>query len=109
MINIEDFEKVDMRAGLIVEVQDFPRAKNPSYKARIDFGPEIGEKWTAMQATNYRKESLIGMQVIGVVNLAPRNIAGFISEVLTLGVPQAGGTLSLLTPSLPARVGTKVY
>lgn len=109
MISIEDFEKVDMRAGVIVDVQDFTRARKPSYKARIDFGPEIGERWSAMQATNYTKETLVGMEVICVVNLPPRNIAGFMSEVLTLGVKQADGKLSLLTPSLPAQIGTRVY
>ena len=109
MISYEDFDKVEMRTGVIVAVEEFPRARNPSYKARVDFGPEVGEKWTAMQATNYAKETLIGMQVIGVVNFPPKNIAGFMSEVLVLGVQQADGKLSLLTPSLPAKIGTRVY
>ena len=109
MISFEDFEKIEMRAGVIVHIEDFPRARMPSYKARVDFGPEVGEKWTSMQATNYAKETLIGMQVIGVVNFAPKNIAGFMSEVLVLGVRQADGTVSILTPSQPAKIGSRVY
>lgn len=109
MITFDDFEKVDIRAGVILEVEDFPRARNPSYKARIDFGEEIGIKWTAMQATKYPKEELIGMPVVGVVNFPPKNIAGFMSEVLVLGVPQADGTVSILTPSRPAVIGGRVY
>ncbi len=109
MISYDDFARVDMRAGVIVEVEDFPRAKNPSYKVKIDFGPDIGPKWTSVRATNYPKETLIGMQIIGVVNFPSKNIAGFMSEVLVLGVPQEDGSLSLLTPSLPAKLGTRVY
>ena len=81
---------------------------NPSCASR-EVLERVGEKWTAMQATNYAKESLMGMQVIGVVNFPPKNIAGFMSEVLVLGVQQADGKLSLLTPSLPAQIGTRVY
>jgi tRNA-binding protein len=109
MITVDDFLKVDMRVGVVLKVEDFPRARNPSYKARVDFGDEIGVKWTAMQATNYRKDELVGMQVIGVVNFAPRNIAGFMSEVLIMGVPQVDGSASMLTPSRPAKIGGRVY
>lgn len=108
-IAYDDFEKVDIRVGEIVEVRDFPKARNPSYQIRVYFGPEIGEKWSSAQATNYNKEELIGMQVIAVVNFAPRNIAGFMSEVLILGVPQADGTVSILTPSRKAVVGGRMY
>jgi tRNA-binding protein len=109
MITFDDFLKVDMRAGVILEVEDFPKARNPSYKARVDLGDEIGVKWTAVQATEYPKEELVGMQVVGVVNFPPKNIAGFMSEVLILGVPQADGTVSILTPTRPAVVGGRVY
>ncbi len=109
MITFDDFLKVDIRAGVILEVEDFPRARNPSYKARVDFGSEVGVKWTAVQATHYPKEELIGMQVVGVVNFPPKNIAGFLSEVLILGVPQADGTVSLLTPTRTAVIGGRVY
>lgn len=106
---IEDFQKMDIRVGVITAVEDFPRARTPAYRVTVDFGPEIGTKRSSAQATNYGKEALLGMQVIGVVNLPPRNIAGFLSEALILGVPGEDGALSLLTPSRPARIGGKVY
>jgi tRNA-binding protein len=109
MATIEDFDKLDLRVGVIVAVEDFPRVRNPSYKIRVNFGDEIGEKWSAAQATNYSREELLGRQVIGVVNFPPRNIAGFLSECLILGVPTEDGTLSLLVPTLPAKIGGKVY
>lgn len=109
MIVYADFQKVDMRLGVILEVEDFPKARNPSYKAKVDFGPEIGVRWTAMQATNYSKEELVGLQVIGVVNFPPKNIAGFMSEVLILGVPDADGKVSILTPTRSAPLGGQVY
>ena len=105
----DDFLKLDLRAGEILEVQDFPRARNPSYKVRVTFGKAIGERWSSVQATNYAKEDLIGRQVIGVVNFPPKNIAGFQSECLILGVTGEDGKLSLLTPSRPALLGSKVY
>jgi tRNA-binding protein len=108
-ISYDDFEKVDVRVGEIVEVRDFPKARNPSYQIRVSFGPEIGEKWSSVQAANYGKEELIGMQVVAVVNFAPKNIAGFMSEVLILGVPQADGRVSILTPSRKAVIGGRMY
>jgi tRNA-binding protein len=109
MATIDDFLRLDLRTGVIVDVADFPRAPNPSYRITVDFGPEIGIKQSALQATNYEKADLRGMQVIRVVNFPPRNVAGFQSEVLVLGVPQADGRVSLLTPSREAVVGGKVY
>lgn len=106
---IEDFQRLDIRTGVITAVEDFPRARTPAYRVTVDFGPEIGMKHSSIQATNYGKEGLVGMQVIGVVNLPPRNIAGFLSEVLILGVPGEDGALALLTPSRPARTGGRVY
>lgn len=105
----EDFTRLDLRVGVIVEVSDFPRARKPAYRVVVDFGDELGRKASSVQATNYAREALVGLQVICVVNFVPKNIAGFMSEVLVLGVPGADGELSLLTPSRPARVGERVY
>lgn len=109
MATIEDLQRLDIRVGVITAVEDFPRARTPAYRVAVDFGPEVGMKNASMQATNYSKDALVGMQVIGVVNFPPRNIAGFQSEVLVLGVPCEDGALSLLTPSRPARIGGAVY
>lgn len=105
----EDFQKLDIRTGIITEVEDFPRAKKPSYRVAVDFGEVLGTKRSSVQATNYAKDTLIGMQVVAVVNFPPRNIAGFQSEILILGVPGADGKLSILTPSRPAQLGSAVY
>ena len=109
MISFEDFEKVDIRVGIIREVQEFPEARKPSYKIKVDFGIEIGVKWSSTQATNYSTDELIGMQVIAVVNFPPKKIAGFPSQVLILGVPQEDGQVSILTPTRKAKVGSRVY
>ncbi|MEO7000468.1 MAG: tRNA-binding protein [Ktedonobacterales bacterium] len=103
------FSQVDIRVGEIVAVEDFPRARKPAYKLQIDFGPAIGVKWSSAQATNYTKEELLHRQVLAVVNLPQKNIAGFRSEVLTLGVPGADGDLSLLMPSHRAVPGGRMY
>ncbi len=110
-ITYDDFANVDMRVGVVTHVEEFERARKPTYKIRVDFGPEIGEKWSSAQARQvYAKEDLLGRQVIGVINLAPKNIAGFLSEVLLLGVPMEDGSLSLLEPSRrPAQLGSRVY
>lgn len=109
IISYDDFEKVEMRVGEIVEVQDFPRARNPSYKVRVNFGVEIGERWSSAQITKYAKAELIGRQVIAVVNFAPKNIAGFMSECLILGAPMDDGSVSILSPTRPAVLGSKVF
>jgi len=109
MITFNDFLKVDMRVGRVVGVEDFPKARNPSYKFEIDFGPEIGTRFSSARLTNYSKSELVGRQVVAVVNFPPRNIAGFISEVLILGVPMEGGTVSLLEPGDEAITGGRVY
>jgi len=109
MATIDDFQVLDMRVGEIVSVEEFPRARNPSYKITVNFGDEIGIKQSIAQVTNYPREELIGRQVVAVVNFPPRNIAGALSEVLILGVPTPDGKLSLLVPMLPALIGGKVY
>ena len=107
-IEFSDFEKVDVRVGTITAVEDFPRARNPSWRLTVDLGPELGERGSSVQATNYSQDELLGMQVLAVVNFEPKNIAGFMSEVLVLGVPGENG-ISLLTPSRPAANGGRVY
>lgn len=88
MATIDDFIKLDIRVGKIIDVQDFPEAKKPSYKLTIDFGEEVGVKKSSAQLVkHYTKEELLGKKVLGVVNFPPRQIGPFISESLTLGVP----------------------
>jgi tRNA-binding protein len=105
----DDFQKVDIRVGEIVEVEDFPRARNPSYKVKVNFGDEIGTRWSSAQLTNYSHDELIGRQVIAVVNFAPKNIAGFMSECLILGAPMVDGKVSLLSPTRPAVLGGRMF
>ncbi len=106
----EDFLKLHMVTGKIVEVQDFPRARKPAYKVRVDFGPEVGERWSSMQAKeDYSPAELTGSMVVGVVNFPPKNIAGFMSEALLLGVPAPDGSLSLLMPRRDAALGGEVH
>jgi tRNA-binding protein len=101
MITIEDFEKVDIRLGKIVDVQDFPEAKKPAYKLTIDFGAEIGTKRSSVQLVGtYEKEELMGLLVACVVNFPPRQVGPFMSEVLTLGFKNTDGVgYVLITPS----------
>jgi tRNA-binding protein len=99
MITIEDFEKLDIRVGKIIEVEDFPEARNPSYKLKIDFGEEIGIKKSCAQLVkNYSKEDLKGKLVLAVVNFPPKQIGPALSEVLTLGVPDENGECVLIQP-----------
>jgi len=107
--SFKDFEKIEMRVGRIIEVNDFPEAKNPSYKLKIDFGKEIGIKKSCAQATNYKKEELIGKQVICVVNFPPKQIANAVSEVLVMGVPTENNGTALLVPCMEAVLGSKVF
>ena len=99
MATIDDFQKLDIRTGKILEVAEFPEAKKPAYKLKIDFGPEIGVKNSSVQIVAlYTKEELVSKLVLGVVNFPPRQIGPFESEVLTLGVPDAEGRVILITP-----------
>ena len=109
-ITIEDFEKVNIRVGRIIEVQDFEQAKFPSYKLKIDFGPEIGIKQSSARfKADYTPEELLNKQCLAVVNFPPRNIAGFSSEVLVLGVDKPEGGLSLVRPVHEAILGARLY
>jgi len=110
LITYEDFEKVDVRVGEIVDVQDFPEARKPAYKLTIDFGEEIGEKKSSVQITeNYTKEELVGKQVIAVVNFPPKQIGPFVSEVLTLGLPDEDGKVVLLSPDKKVPIGGGMF
>jgi tRNA-binding protein len=109
-ISYEDFTKVDIRIGTIVEVQEFPEARRPAYKLTIDFGPEIGIKKSSAQLTvHYTPETLKGRQVAAVVNFASRQIGPFMSEVLVLGFPDAAGAVVLIAPTRPVPNGGKLF
>ncbi len=109
-ISWEDFEKVDVRVGKIVEAGPFPEARKPAIKLAVDFGPEIGAKRTSAQLTaHYEPEDLIGKTVVAVVNFPPKRIAGFKSEVLVLGVPDESGEVVLLSPDLEVPEGGRMF
>ena len=111
MATIDDFQKLDIRIGRVIEVNDFPEAKKPAYKLKIDFGAEIGIKNSSVQIVAlYKKEELIGKLVLGVVNFPIRKIGPFESEVLTLGVPDDQGKVILLIPDKQsAIIGGKMF
>ena len=110
MPTIEDFQKLDIRVGKIISAEDFPEARKPMYKIKIDFGAEIGVKQSCAQLTqNYMKDQLIGKTIFGVVNLLPRKIGPEISEVLTLGFPDNNGNCILIIPDREALLGAKLY
>ena len=109
-IAFDEFLKVDIRVGTVVTAENFPQARKPSFKLLIDFGPAIGRKKSSAQITrNYRPDALVGRQVAAVINLAPRQIGPFISEVLTLGFPDAEGEVVLVTPSLSVPDGGRLF
>jgi len=107
-ITVEDFERVEMRVGRIVAVDDFPRARKPSYQLTIDFGPFGLKRSSAAIRLFYRREELVGRQVVCVMNFPPKPIAGFVSEVLTLGVVEHGGRIVLLQPDRQAELGGRI-
>jgi len=112
MISYDDFTRVDMRVGVIVEAQDFPEARKPAFRLKVDFGPEIGIKNSSAQLTRrYRREDLIGRKVVAVVNFPPKKVASFVSEILVLGVDDSKGGVILLAieNSEDALPGTRVY
>lgn len=109
-ISFDDFLRVDVRVGAIVAVEDFPEARKPAYRLRIDFGPEIGERKSSAQLTaNYDKEALRGRQVAAVVNFPPRQIGPFMSEVLVLGFPDDDGEVVLVAPDKTVPNGGRLY
>jgi tRNA-binding protein len=105
---IEDFDRIDMRVGRVVRVEDFPEARKPAWRLEIDFGPELGLKRSSAQVTHYARSELEGRLVVGVVNFPPRRIAGFESEVLVLGAvdPQKG--VVLLRPDEDVALGDRI-
>ena len=108
MLSWEEFEKVEMRVGTILSVSDFPKARNPSYKLTIDFGP-IGIKKSSAQITDfYNTENLVGRQIIAVVNFPPKQIADFMSECLVLGVVGINKEITLLMPERAVENGWRI-
>jgi len=110
LIDFDDFMKVDVRVGTIVGVEEFPEARKPAFKLRVDFGGDIGVKKSSAQITvHYTPDELIGRQVVAVVNFPPRQIGKFMSEILVLGVPDENGEVVLLQPGLAVPNGGRLY
>jgi tRNA-binding protein len=109
VIEFDDFLKVDVRVGRIVRVEDFPEARKPAWKLTLDFGPEIGERKSSAQITNYTREQLEDSLVVAVVNFPPRQIGPVRSEVLVLGVPDEDGNVILLRPTADVPVGGRMF
>lgn len=110
MITFADFERIDIRVGRIVKADAFPEARKPAYRLQIDFGPSLGVKTSSAQLTaHYRMEELEGRLVLAVVNFPPRQIGPFMSEVLTLGVPDGAGNVVLVAPDRDVPLGGKLF
>ncbi len=108
-INWDDFEKIDLRVGTIIAINDFPKARKPAYQLTMDFGSAIGIKKSSAQITvHYKKEDLLNRQVIAVVNFPPKQIADFISECLVLGVYDENNDVILLAPQREVKNGQKI-
>ncbi len=108
--SIEDFHRLDIRCGTVVDAQPFPEARNPALKLWIDFGAELGVKASSAQVTvHYTADQMLGRQVCAVVNFPPRRIAGFVSEVLTLGMPDENGAVVLVRPDLAVPNGARLF
>ncbi len=110
IIGIDEFEQVDIRVGTVVDAQPFPEARKPSLRLWVDFGGALGVRQSSAQVTvHYSADRLIGRQVLAVVNLPPRKVAGFESQVLVLGLPDENGAVVLLRPDLKVPDGGRVY
>ena len=110
MINFDDFLKIDIRVGRIIDVQPFPEARKPAWKLQIDFGDEIGVKKSSAQITDlYDADALMGKQILAVVNFPPRQIGPFMSEVLTLGVSDSNGAIMLVRPDAEVEEGVRLH
>lgn len=109
-ITFDDFMRVDVRVGRVIRAEPYPEARKPAIKMWIDFGPEVGEKKTSAQVTaHYNPETLIGKQVMAVVNFPPRQIGNFMSEVLVLGLPDTDGEIVLLSPDQDVPTGGRMH
>src|SRR5262249_28269731 len=109
-LSYAEFDRVDVRVGRIIDVQDFPEARKPAFKLRIDFGPEIGVRKSSAQTTkHYSRESLLNRLVVAVVNFPPKQIGPYMSEVLTLGVPDRDGAVVLLQPEREIPLGGRMF
>jgi tRNA-binding protein len=104
----DEFMRVDMRVGRVVEVEDFPEARKPAWKLRVDFGEQIGVRRSSAQITNYDRDALVGRLVVAVVNFPPKQIGPVRSECLVLGTYTADGAVLLLTPEPEAALGDRV-
>jgi tRNA-binding protein len=110
ILTFEEFERVDVRVGRIVQADEFPQARKPAYKLSIDFGPAIGTKTSSAQLTrHYQRDELVGKLVVAVVNFPPRQIGPFMSQVLTLGVPDGDGAVVLLEPERDVPLGGRMF
>jgi tRNA-binding protein len=109
LIEFDQFLAVDMRVGRVTAVDDFPQARTPAWKLTIDFGPEVGVKRSSAQITHYAREELLDTLIVAVVNFPPRQIGPFMSEVLTLGVPDAAGAVMLIRPDREVPLGGRLY
>ena len=105
----DDFLKVEIRVGRVTRVEEFPEARKPAWKLWVDFGPEIGEKRSSAQITNYSRDELKGRLVLGVVNFLPRQIGPFTSEVLVLGVSDEEGRVILVRPDVEVPLGHRMH
>jgi tRNA-binding protein len=109
-ITIDDFNKVDIRVGRVVGVEDFPEARKPAWKLTIDFGPELGQRRSSAQLKPlYTRDELLGRLVLAVVNFPPRQIGSMMSEVLTLGVPTGSGATALIEPDRDVPLGSRLF
>jgi tRNA-binding protein len=109
-ISFADFERIDIRVGTVVDAQPFPEARKPAIKLWIDFGPALGVRRSSAQITvHYAPDQLIGRQVLAVMNFPPRQIGPFVSEVLTLGIPDAEGAVVLIRPDFTVPAGGRLF